>query len=86
MPPFQPVRLLHCEAKGHVFLLSTWNFRHSDLQVTSSHANCTPDWSLNDMAMSAHTYLLIGHVFSHWGLNLYSIFFSQGTLKYMFEF
>lgn len=54
MSQLQPVRMLQCEAKGHLSP-STCDFRHSYLQGISSHANCTTSWSLKDMAVSAHT-------------------------------
>lgn len=54
MSQLQPVRMLQCEAKGHLSP-STCDFRHSYLQGISSHANCATSWSLKDMAVSAHT-------------------------------
>lgn len=61
----QPVRILQCEAKKQMFLLCACNFRQSYLQVISSHANCTIYWSLKDMAINAHTHLLIGQMFDY---------------------
>lgn len=67
MSQLQPVRVLQCEAKGHVFLLGTGDVRRSCLRAISSHANGTADWCLEDMTISVHTHLLIGHMFSYLG-------------------
>lgn len=63
MSQLQPVRILQCEAKGHVFLHGTCDFRHSYLQLFPLMLIALQDRSLKDMAISAHTYLLIGRIF-----------------------